>query len=173
MKGIELLIVGIALVIVALIALVILGSHPWTGRPGTMMRGPFGAGGPSGFRSNGERIYYTATSSSGDPITFSGGPHWFQVHGGGCVDCHGPEGRGGYPVPMTNQVAPDIRYNTLASEKHEEMEHPPYTEALLKQAITKGLDPAGKPLNYAMPRWEMSERDLDDLVDYLKTLDGR
>ncbi|MBI2844737.1 MAG: cytochrome c [Armatimonadetes bacterium] len=141
--------------------------------PGQMMRGPFQ---PSEFSSNGQRIYYTATSRSGEPIAFTGGPPWLYMHGGSCVDCHGPDGRGGYLVPMTSQMAPDIRYSTLTSERHEEgeeMEHPPYTKALTRRAITRGLDPAGQPLDPAMPRWRMSEGDIDDLVDYLKTLDGR
>ena len=53
-------------------------------------------------------------------------------------------------------------------EEHEE--HPPYTEETLKRAITQGLNPAGEPLEELMPRWQMSEQDLDDLVDFIKTL---
>ena len=52
-------------------------------------------------------------------------------------------------------------------------EHAPYNDALIERAITKGVDPAGKPLSYVMPRWNMSDRDLNDVVAYLKTLGGR
>jgi hypothetical protein len=38
-----------------------------------------------------------------------------------------------------------------------------------KRAITEGVDPAGEPLDLTMPRWQMSERDLDDLLEFLKT----
>lgn len=179
MKGWTPLIVGTALVLVALVVFSVLGTMPWTGndRRGTWGPGmrPRGAG-PSEFASNGERIYFTARSGSSEPIGFTEGPHWFQMHGGSCVSCHGPDGRGGVRVPMTDQIAPDIRYSTLTSAEHETEggeEHPPYTEEMLGRAITDGLDPAGEPLSWVMPRWRMSERDLSDLVDYLKSLDGR
>jgi mono/diheme cytochrome c family protein len=135
-----------------------------------MMRRPL----ITSFKSNGERIYYTATSTSGDEITATGGPHWFWMHGGSCVDCHGADGRGGL-VHMTNEIAPDIRYKALTAkplEMEDHEEHPPYTDALIKRAISKGLDPAGEPLSYVMPRWHTSDRDLNDLVDYLKKLNG-
>jgi hypothetical protein len=34
----------------------------------------------------------------------------------------------------------------------------------------QGIDPAGKPLAWPMPRWSMREDDLNDLVTFLKTL---
>jgi hypothetical protein len=40
----------------------------------------------------------------------------------------------------------------------------------VKQAITEGINPAGEPLDEEMPRWSMSQDDLDDLIDFLKTL---
>ncbi|GAB4559692.1 MAG: hypothetical protein Kow0047_05720 [Anaerolineae bacterium] len=74
---------------------------------------------------------------------------------------------------MSSFVTPDIRFKTLASEEMEhegEEEHPPYTEETLKRAIREGIDPAGNPLKWPMPRWQMSDEDLDDLVEYLKSL---
>lgn len=72
----------------------------------------------------------------------------------------------------------DITWNNLteagnykgepAKEEHEE--HPLYTEETLKIAITRGIDPSGEPLDELMPRWRMSERDLDKLVDFIKAL---
>jgi mono/diheme cytochrome c family protein len=125
------------------------------------------------FKSIGERIYYTGAGESGDPIPFADGPHWVYMHGGSCVNCHGPDGKGGIRVHMTREIAPDIRYSVLTSAKHEHEEHPPYTDELIERAITQGLDSAGKPLDRSMPRWQMSRRDLDHLIEYLKTLDGR
>ncbi len=43
-------------------------------------------------------------------------------------------------------------------------------EALIKRAVTEGLDADGEPLDRTMPRWQMSERDLNDLIAYLKQL---
>jgi mono/diheme cytochrome c family protein len=97
---------------------------------------------------------------------------WLSMHGGGCVSCHGEDGRGDVPVMMGTEIPPDIRYHALTEEEHDEhegKEHPPYTDATIKRAITDGLNPAGEPLDYTMPRWQMSERDLDDLLEFLKT----
>jgi mono/diheme cytochrome c family protein len=46
----------------------------------------------------------------------------------------------------------------------------PYNDDLLKRAITKGIDANGESLDPTMPRWYMPEKDLNDLVTYIKTL---
>lgn len=139
------------------------------------------------YASNGERIYFSGTSAHGR-ISYSGGDFGGMMGGQGmmggrlaCVDCHGPDGRGGQHVMhMTVMDAPDIRWSTLTEAEHgdhgdhgdeDEMEHPPYDEETFKQAMTQGVDPAGNPLDPAMPRWQMSDQDLDDLIAYLKKLD--
>ena len=76
--------------------------------------------------------------------------------------CHGIKGRGGVPVIMGTAVPADIS-NQALKEHH-------YTDALIKRAITQGIEEEGKPLNWTMPRWQMSEADLNVLLDYLKTL---
>jgi len=47
---------------------------------------------------------------------------------------------------------------------------PRYMDALIDRAITQGINPAGKSLDWTMLRWEMTEEDLNDLIAYLKTL---
>ncbi len=142
--------------------------------PGGPMMGHGMMGGGSGkteFASNGERIYDTGVSAKTGPIRSSGGPMWVQMHGAGCVTCHGLHGRGGVPVMMGSAIPPDIRYKALTSGEYEQGEKgTPYTDALIKRAITEGLDADGKPLDRTMPRWSMEEADLNDLIAYLKTL---
>jgi hypothetical protein len=46
----------------------------------------------------------------------------------------------------------------------------PYTDALIKRAITDGLDPGGEPLDWTMPRWQIGDTDFADLLAYLRTL---
>ncbi len=132
---------------------------------------------PYRYSSNGERIYFTATSSSGQPITYSGSIR--MMHTINCVNCHGSDGKGGrVNMMMWSFNVPDITWDNLTEEeRHEEPEggeeheeHPPYTEETLKLAITRGINPAGEPLDEEMPRWQMSGRDLDDLVGFIKTL---
>ena len=77
---------------------------------------------------------------------------------------------------MGTAIPADIRYSVLTGKEHppgeEHMEHPRYTDALIGRAITQGLDPGGKPLDRTMPRFGMSGRDLNDLISFLKQLNG-
>ena len=113
------------------------------------------------FNSLGEQVYYTGVDIHG-PVPRYGGPMWLRMHGGGCVSCHGIKGRGGVPVMMGAAIPADITYQELM-EDH-------YTDALIKRAITQGIDEEGKPLDWTMPRWQMSDPDLNALIDYLKKL---
>jgi cytochrome c oxidase subunit II len=148
------------------------------GGPGGMMGpGPGVASGKRTFASNGEQIYYTGVSRTTGPIPRTGGPMWAYHRGVGCVACHGVHGRGGVPVMMGTALPEDIRYTTLTAaephkegEKKEAMDHPPFTDATIKQAITQGVDPANKPVDWTMPRWQLADEDWTDLLAYLKTL---
>jgi cytochrome c oxidase subunit 2 len=118
------------------------------------------------YKSNGERIFFTATSSSGKPIYSQS----FTMMQGriACVNCHGVDGRGGnVRIMMTSFDAPNITWAELTGQ-HED--HAPYTEATIKDAITKGLEPNGKELENYMPRWQIGADDLNDLLSFLKTL---
>lgn len=180
-------ILGLVLIAIGTVGLLLLSSGGWgpgpgwppmmgPGMMGPGMMGGWLAGGyaKARYSSNGERIYYTGISDRTGPIPAAGGPMWLGMRGGGCVACHGVRGWGGVPVMMGGAIPPDIRYEALIAEAHHEgeaaREHPPYTDALLKRALTEGLDPAGNPLDWTMPRWRMSAEDLDDLVTFLKTL---
>ena len=190
---------GVALLLGALLALVVSNGivraesrqpgvaceggtdNSWPGArmgPGMMGGGMMGGmsgrqtAGPQAFRSNGEGIYCTGLSSIGRRILFQGGPMWLSMHGGGCVSCHGLDGRGGTPVPMGSAIPPDISYYTLVNNHGGHGDggsHRPYTEELIKRAIVRGIDPEGNRLDPTMPRWDMSDRDLADLIAYLKT----
>jgi len=73
--------------------------------------------------------------------------------------------------------APDIRWSSLSSEHHEEHagesehnEHETYNFETFSNAVEEGMHPDGDVLNEDMPRWNMSDADLHDLMDYLKSL---
>ena len=178
------LVLGIALILIGGAGLLLLSAgDTWgpdlTWAPGMMgpgMMGGWWAGwsGKQTFASNGERIYYTGVSGRTGPIPLSGAPMWAGMRGGGCVACHGVRGRGGVPVMMGGAIPSDIRYEALTREEHREgektREHPPYTDLLVRRAISDGRDPAGNPLDWTMPRWRMGDADFADLLAYLKTL---
>lgn len=81
-----------------------------------------------------------------------------------CASCHGSDGRGGEYILMGMQTieAPDIRWSALKDEFNDEK---------FRLAITEGEDPDGKKmLNRDMPRWQIGNEDLADLIGFLKTL---
>ena len=132
------------------------------------------------YPTNGENIYYTAANDRGQRIPYTGGTR----SGGGmmgpalsCASCHGDDGRGGnHPMHMQIMDAPDIRYGTLSSEgdEHAEDEHADehggYNLEAFRQAVVYSQHPNGDPLNRDMPRWQMSDDNLADLFEFLKTL---
>ena len=128
------------------------------------------------FETNGEQIYFTGRSQTGSPISSTmPGMNRMRLRKMGCANCHGADGQGGrVTMMMTTLHAPDIRYSTLTEgeydDEHGEGEHPPYSDEMIKEAITKGVDPSGTELSWVMPRWDMTEDQLDDLLNFLKTL---
>ena len=130
---------------------------------------------PAQFESNGERIYFTGTNSSGQAITSRGGDmHMGMMTAGGCIACHGSDRQGGRLMHRFWQVVPAVTSTALFG-KHADGgneaahgDHDVYTNETLGRAITQGIDPSGKPLDPAMPRWSMSVTDLSDLISYLK-----
>jgi len=120
------------------------------------------------FRSNGERIYFTATSErSTSAITYTGGPassNWMMMGGQlACVSCHGLNGQGGKHSMGMMQVmdAPDIRWSILQDE---------FDDEKFRLAVTNGQDPDGTQLKPEMPLWNISDDDKTDLIAFLKTL---
>jgi hypothetical protein len=132
------------------------------------------------YSSAGERIYYAGVGSDGRFIPFTGGPHWLAtIAERGCVNCHGIDGRGGYTLMMTSVVAPDITYTALTSGEHEHSyqegeshgeEETSYTDETIGRAIAQGIDLSGRELSIVMPRWKMTDEDMNELLAYLKKL---
>jgi len=59
---------------------------------------------------------------------------------------------------------------TVHDIRREHLNEEGYNEAKLKRAITKGISAEGEELDFPMPKWSMSDGDLDDLIAYLKIL---
>jgi cytochrome c oxidase subunit 2 len=142
------------------------GSGPGYGAGQGMMGGGT-AWGTGVFHSNGERIYFTSMSERGTAITYAGGPAssgWMMMGGRlTCVSCHGPNGRGGKHNMGMMQVmdSKDIRWSVLQRE---------FDAEKFRLAVVKGQDPDGTQLKPDMPRWNISNDDLADLIVFLKTL---
>lgn len=115
------------------------------------------------YSSNGEMIFMTGVNDRGERIPFTAGPQWLYMHGGGCASCHGADGKGGIYPMMCGIKTPDIRYSTLNKT------HGMSKEDIIR-AITKGVGDEGEELDLCMPRWQMSEKDINDVLEYLKQL---
>ncbi len=136
--------------------------------------------GSRNYDSNGEQIYFTATNEGGEHIRYSGGSSFGGMMGGSnvtCASCHGPDGRGGtHTMHMDVMDAPDIRYEGLSREVDEHSEdqhtdaHGEYDFEDFYQAVVEGKHPDGDSLSSEMPRWHMSDDDLGDLFDFVKSL---
>ena len=130
---------------------------------------------PTEFQSNGERIYYTGSSSSGFRISANGGGMRMQMHNGSCVTCHGVDRQGTRLMPRFWKTAPPLTPAALfgghdeSSEDDGHGDHDKYDDATLQLAITRGIDPGGNLLDREMPRWSMNPQDLADLIGFLKS----
>nr|WP_284143614.1 cytochrome c [Vibrio alginolyticus] len=91
------------------------------------------------------------------------------MHLTACADCHGVHREGGRRMyPFFWLTAPPLTTEALLGDHDDgHGDHDAYTRESLKRVITYGVDPSGEQLDSTMPRWLMSEADLDDLVDYL------
>lgn len=169
-KWIPLAVFGTVVVVTLIVTGLLLGSNKGTGI------------------SNGERIYFTATNDRGERITYRGGLAFGGMMMGSqlaCVSCHGQDARGGVHTMMMQVMdAPDIRWLTLAGEvegaqqagdehddEHAEI-HAEYNLETFRLAVVEGEHPNSERLSNDMPRWNLSDEDLSELADFLKsTLD--
>lgn len=137
---------------------------------GPMMTGCGGTwGGSSGDPVGlGERIFYTGIGTDGQPIVRAGG---FGMMTGGCASCHGADGHGLRTMMFTT---PDIAYPNLTDpsgmREPDGSRGPTYTDELIRRAVVEGIGADGETLYTAMPRWQLSDLDWDDLLLFLKTL---
>jgi len=90
-----------------------------------------------------------------------------------CASCHGNDGHGGtHDMHMQVMSAPAINYDALIEMKKEDSGGNPTNYSLddLRGAVVDGHDTAGDTLDQDMPRWQISDEELADLLTFLKTL---
>jgi cytochrome c oxidase subunit 2 len=141
------------------------------GSSGSSGGGMMGGGsGSNSYSSIGERIYLAGVGGDGSAIPRSASrvaQGSLMMGGGGCASCHGADGRGGTIKMMSGTAieAPEITYDALTKSG--------FTDVTIGRAVRDGLDESGKPLEAAMPHWQMSAADLAATIAYLKELSAR
>lgn len=140
----------------------------------------------------GRLIYMQGLSAGNYPIQATTS-HDVKMSGSGfaCVNCHRPSGMGSseggkYVLPVTGPIlfAPrELNRNRIFSKLFHEIRppefvtrmrqarmRPAYTVDTLATAIRDGIDPAGSSFDPIMPRYDMSDDDMANLIAYLKSL---
>ncbi len=124
----------------------------------------------------GRRMYLEGVLPSGKAIT--GKVRGDVTLSGELVICGTCHRRSGMGSNEGDQVIPAITgemlFNPLrlptSSQPLAPQQRPAYSMATLKQAIVAGVDANGDALDPLMPRYALSDADLDSLIGYLRTL---
>ncbi len=122
---------------------------------------------------HGRRIYLRGESASGRALTVTIGDDSVELPATTlpCASCHGADGRG---KPEGGVIPSDLTWASLTKpygHTHAAGRvHPAFTEQSLERAIVEGVDPAGNRLSPAMPKYQMSRADMNDLLAYLRRL---
>ncbi len=91
-----------------------------------------------------------------------------------CSNCHGMDGHG---RPEGGVVPADITWSVLSHPKREEValsrKRPAYDDASLRRVLREGIDAGGNELEITMPRYRLSDPDLDSLISFLHQLGVR
>lgn len=122
----------------------------------------------------GKQIYTQGESRSGAPVSAIISRGATPIPGSilPCVGCHGEDGKG---RPEGGVVPPDITWSSLTAVLGHDhaygRSHPAFDESTLGRAITHGVDSGDNALDIAMPRFQMNDEDLQDLVAYIKRIE--
>lgn len=103
-----------------------------------------------------------------------------------CVSCHLRSGMGSVegavvarPISGPRLYAPRLRFPKRPLRRkpkgpqslpEPDLVRPAYTDATLARALREGIDPSGRTLDAAMPRYLLDDRDMEILIGYLKNL---
>jgi ABC-type branched-subunit amino acid transport system substrate-binding protein len=119
----------------------------------------------------GRVIYFEGSAPSGDPITAYLGENRLELPGEAatCGSCHGHDGKG---RPESGILPSNVTWKYLTrSYGHLHpggLEHSRFDEESLEVYMRTGVYPGGERGDPSMPVYEISDRDLDDLLAYMK-----
>jgi hypothetical protein len=132
-------------------------------------------------RPSGESMYRYGALPSGQPLSArrEGSPSLSGADAA-CSNCHRRSGLG--EVESSIKIPPiggPYLFHARAKGREDldvpyvenmRIDREPYTVDTLARAIREGIGVDGKPLNYLMPRYDLSDADVAVLIDYLKAM---
>jgi len=121
----------------------------------------------------GRAIYREGVSPGGGEILALVGLDATPVPGAAlpCASCHGEDGQGRPEGATRPSVITWSELTRPGGHLHDGNRHRPFDEASLARALVDGVDPEGRRLDLAMPRYSMARRDLQALQAYLEVLE--
>jgi len=131
----------------------------------------------------GERLYVDGIGTGGGPLAaIVQGDLRVESTIMPCVNCHRRSGWGTVEGTVTTPgVTADMLFAPVTQGAPEigvpravgAGTRPAYTDATLLRALRDGIDPAGRTMSPTMPRYDVSEADLQPIVGYLRELSRR
>lgn len=129
----------------------------------------------------GQQIYRQGILPSGEPLQgLMQGDLTFSGAQAACITCHRRSGLGSIEggrsvLPVTGtalyQPGPAGLWQKFAFKTQgNDFFRPAYTDSSLSKAIRDGVTPTGRALRAPMPRFNLSDDDMQALIAYLKTL---
>lgn len=140
----------------------------------------------------GKRLYWQGRDADNRPVTATvQGDVRLDGEQVSCVSCHRPSGfgaseGGGYVPPIAasllfkprelnrnrlfGKLFQEAQPNTFAAEVRQPRMRPAYDRASLARALREGVDAAGRDMDRRMPRFDLGERDVEHLWQYLQGL---
>lgn len=123
----------------------------------------------------GKALFLHGGLSSGAHVVGQLGPEGVELIGAAaaCARCHGPRGLG---TGEGGVAAPNIQASrlfapvSLSEPGAGQWERPAYDDHSLAEVLRRGVSSSGRTLGPVMPRFELPEKDLADLIAYLHRL---
>jgi cytochrome c oxidase subunit II len=119
----------------------------------------------------GETIFVEGTDALGTQITRTTEAGILSQTG--CFACHGTDAKGRSIDTKLGQFdTPDIRWSVISQPfpNDEGGTDPAYDPTSFANAVREGIDSGGGQLDPVMPRWQLTDPEVNALIAYLQTL---
>ncbi|MFI5103644.1 MAG: ABC transporter substrate-binding protein, partial [Terriglobales bacterium] len=119
----------------------------------------------------GKLIYSQGESPAGNPLEAVLADTTVPATLMPCASCHGADGKGRAEGGITpSEITWSALMRARETDHALERRRPAYDLGTLRKVLREGVDPAGNELGITMPRYQISDGDLESLIAYLRQL---